>query len=713
MQDVLLVAAIGVGTGFFQLPFSVTWWFILIAAFALMSQLLVGVATVFALSVLLGWYGSLYQHPRLISALWSCRFGRSDTTVEATNVPLACWQVWDLMVHAAPALLMLMWHGPRVIFLDGSLMVHRGTVTIVAVLTALPLNFLWLFAVNVGLGRSLLSTRMRDTNLVYKVSGVPDHCWHWHHGSHWVASSIWLLLLSLPEDIARHVGAMPVLWVWFIVHATALPVLGIWLLMPRQTIDEAESGLVPELWHIHGRDYNLTEFVPRHPGGATAICLGRGRDCTRLFETYHVWGENHRKILAKYAIPSTGGSEADALLPLPGDGPFVADLKGMLRAHFKAAKGKAKRLSHHATYSHVALCFVFLMISFTSGYLYCSGRSALAGVLWPVFAWLFGANVSHDCSHQAFSSRPWVNDLGVLAASPLLFGPSTWTAQHIVAHHTQTNNPAVDGTGDPDLLHFYLPFKLSPMFAYKKFLRNHPADAVLQGIDKGFHFFAFVVSWFFGTFDLSFVHPICALFGITAMGPHVERLRMVTGCTTRMMLMNVVHVVVTLFCAWSIFCSWGGSLDTWSSFAWGVGCAFFPWAQSSIYFMIITQVSHQQPETQLAEDALAKTEAEHGLPQDAFLRGQVTTSTDYSISSRFWGIISAGLNAQSLHHVFPGICSCHFRDLYPAFEDICRKHSIKMSRRRNLGHALYTMCKYQFELGLSDPDRLLRNQKEH
>jgi len=41
-----------------------------------------------------------------------------------------------------------------------------------------------------------------------------------------------------------------------------------------------------ELWCIHNRRYDLTEFSRVHPGG-NAILLGKGRNCTELFESYH------------------------------------------------------------------------------------------------------------------------------------------------------------------------------------------------------------------------------------------------------------------------------------------------------------------------------------------------------------------------------------------------------------------------------------------
>ena len=57
-----------------------------------------------------------------------------------------------------------------------------------------------------------------------------------------------------------------------------------------------------DIWTIHGEQYDLREFVKRHPGGSRAINLGRSIDCTELFETYHPFTEKHRKVLQKYKI---------------------------------------------------------------------------------------------------------------------------------------------------------------------------------------------------------------------------------------------------------------------------------------------------------------------------------------------------------------------------------------------------------------------------
>ena len=42
--------------------------------------------------------------------------------------------------------------------------------------------------------------------------------------------------------------------------------------------------LNPDWWYIHGRAYDFSDFIPVHPGGWKAINLGKGIDCTELFE---------------------------------------------------------------------------------------------------------------------------------------------------------------------------------------------------------------------------------------------------------------------------------------------------------------------------------------------------------------------------------------------------------------------------------------------
>ncbi|CAN0422884.1 unnamed protein product, partial [Laminaria digitata] len=43
-----------------------------------------------------------------------------------------------------------------------------------------------------------------------------------------------------------------------------------------------------ELWHIHGRHFDLSGFLKHHPGGSSILEAMRGaEDITPLFESYH------------------------------------------------------------------------------------------------------------------------------------------------------------------------------------------------------------------------------------------------------------------------------------------------------------------------------------------------------------------------------------------------------------------------------------------
>lgn len=76
---------------------------------------------------------------------------------------------------------------------------------------------------------------------------------------------------------------------------------------PKPSPEEAE------LWQIHGKFYSLEKFVRNHPGGSHSILLGKGRDSTALFESYHTFTMKHAAaVLSKYEVERP----VDATCPL-------------------------------------------------------------------------------------------------------------------------------------------------------------------------------------------------------------------------------------------------------------------------------------------------------------------------------------------------------------------------------------------------------------
>jgi cytochrome b involved in lipid metabolism len=50
-----------------------------------------------------------------------------------------------------------------------------------------------------------------------------------------------------------------------------------------------------------GKVYNITQYIPYHPGGKPKLMLGAGKDCTELFDRYHRW-VNIGSILGKCLV---------------------------------------------------------------------------------------------------------------------------------------------------------------------------------------------------------------------------------------------------------------------------------------------------------------------------------------------------------------------------------------------------------------------------
>ena len=64
--------------------------------------------------------------------------------------------------------------------------------------------------------------------------------------------------------------------------------------------DVAKHNRSNDCWVIvHDRAYDVTKFVPKHPGG-NMIHVNAGGECTALFESYHPL--KARKVLEKFYV---------------------------------------------------------------------------------------------------------------------------------------------------------------------------------------------------------------------------------------------------------------------------------------------------------------------------------------------------------------------------------------------------------------------------
>jgi acyl-lipid (8-3)-desaturase len=113
------------------------------------------------------------------------------------------------------------------------------------------------------------------------------------------------------------------------------------LTTPALNLNKERTSFTQEelskLWVLHGQVYDFTDFVKYHPAGSRAILLGRGRDCTVLFESYHTILPSDA-LLEKYRVSAPNAKleeSRSAKLFSFEEGGFYRTLKQRTREYFK------------------------------------------------------------------------------------------------------------------------------------------------------------------------------------------------------------------------------------------------------------------------------------------------------------------------------------------------------------------------------------------
>ncbi len=206
---------------------------------------------------------------------------------------------------------------------------------------------------------------------------------------------------------------------------------------------------------VDGRVYDITDFIPTHPGGSEMLLLAAGRECTDLFNSYH-WKapEKARKYLVNYEIGKLVGPTEYPVFA-PDTTGFYATLSERVKKHFEETKKNPKTKIPGAWRLAVQIAVGLSMFLVSVGYVNPLTMEYGPGVgnvlpLWARFAAaaIYGIfqvmpllHAMHDASHTA---------IGTTQTSWKFFGRLTldwyagasmlsWHHQHIVGHHVYTN----------------------------------------------------------------------------------------------------------------------------------------------------------------------------------------------------------------------------------------------------------------------------------
>ena len=398
---------------------------------------------------------------------------------------------------------------------------------------------------------------------------------------------------------------------------------------------------------IHGKKYNLTNFIERHPGGKDTILMTKGKDCTELFESYHTFTQRHKLLLDKYYVKDVPDYKSD----FDWDNtPFYDECKEAVKKYF-SPKGKESTneiiSNSKIPWKYAFGCFIGFVLMLYSFYLFCTG-DFYAIFYFPVLYLVTGSEFMHTGSHHGFSTYPIINK-SISYIGNFHCQYYIWTIFHVIGHHQYTNIP----DKDPDLEHFL--HKNKQISGYKTYKTQNMIYS-----DK----------W---KTNFWFLFPIASSFGISLLevSSYLEQKKIHTVDINEefidfirndRLIFQLLHILF-------IVCYPHGILQ-------GFFALFWAWNIHGILFNFFSQISH------LNEGSMIEVEKYKKNKQKVeWAVHQMLSTMDYSPDNTFIRILSANLNYQIVHHMFPSIHPAHYPSIRKLLIPIAKKYNIDYEKR--------------------------------
>eukprot|EP00250_Pteridium_aquilinum_P004280 c14504_g1_i1 orf=313-1734(+) len=440
------------------------------------------------------------------------------------------------------------------------------------------------------------------------------------------------------------------------------------------TSQEVLSHSVPEdCWLIiHGKVYDVTSWIPHHPGG-TLIYVNAGKDSTHLFDSYHPLYV--RNMLERYCIGALKHDKDSELVSInyeqAGKEDFYLTLKKRVESHFKKMKVNP-RVHPHMFLKSLAILATYLLSYYLT--FYWAGSfviSLMAAMATGFLAAEVGICIQHDANHGAYSD--W-RGLGYLMSASLdIVGASSfmWRQQHVVGHHSYTNVNGYDPdirVNDPDLRRVTVE---QPRRNYHYF--QHWYLACLYGLLA-------LKSVFVDDF-LAYKSSSIGPIKISKMTP-LENCVFWGGKLVYVLYMLVLPAIFSchsgsrvaiLYLTSQLIAGW--TLALMFQVAHVVGGADFPVVEKSNGVSRVSQ---------------------------GWAALQVSTTNNFCTDSLFWTHISGGLNFQIEHHLFPGVCHLHYASIQPIVKETCKEFDVPYNNFPTFWSALGAHFEYLKTVGRSD-----------
>jgi len=434
----------------------------------------------------------------------------------------------------------------------------------------------------------------------------------------------------------------------------------------------SKHNTINDCWiAVREKVYNVTSWIPDHPGGSDFIVFNGGRDATQLFEAYHpvrVYGR-----LTKHYVGELEPSSTHPRFPPMSE--FYKTLKVKIENYFLERKMSPRSGNEMLARTAVliSMSFAFHYLSVVSSNLWISlACAAMAGFIYALLSFM----PVHEGSHAATTDSPIMWRL-LGSVHDYVNGASyyTWCHQHFLGHHPFTNvtngeeaNDAYDPdivTGDPDIRRIKPTQRVMNHYRFQQFYAP-----LLYGL--------LGVKYRINDFLVMFVYKTNGYVTLTPP--------------------NAYHLF-TFFAGKAFFVLYRFIIPSFYIPIWKVFLLFaVADAFTSYVLAFVFQVNHVVPQTSWP------TTDKTGFVNMDWAEMQVVTTMDYAHGSWWSTFLSGALNYQVTHHLFPYICQLHYPAIAPIILDHCKQYNIKYTVLPTFWDALKAHFEYLRIMGHGHTD---------
>ena len=351
------------------------------------------------------------------------------------------------------------------------------------------------------------------------------------------------------------------------------------------------------------------------------------------------------------------------------DDKFYHKLKMRVEKYFRENR---KDPREHPT-MYLKSCFILLIHAISVYYtFYANSSFAIAAVssLFVGFAFCqIGVSIQHDANHGSYSTNPAIGAIMGVTLDLIGISSFNWKQQHVVGHHPHTNVI----NADPDIA-------VMEPFDPRRYVKEHKR----YNIHRFQHFYMLFLYTLMG-FKLALYEDFVAYFtrrqGHMKFNTSMNVLEHIVFWIGKVVFVSYMIVFPILLRQQSVF-----QILTLN---------YLSISFAGFLLAIMFQVSHVQTKLDFFVP-------KNGVIERSWAVSQIRSTSDYAHGSWLWLHLTGGLNYQVVHHLFPGMCHCHYPDIAPLVQKTCDDFGIKYHIYPNFFSALRDHLSHLKRMGANE-----------